>query len=171
MKARIFVMLAVVVLLAAPALQLAAQDNEACDWTAIAENIRDELIPDILSGTRTSDEIADGLTTIARFIDVTYATCHGWTFEGTGNNVYGPFELEPGVYIVDYAVESSQTGLMLIRFEGVNGSGYESVHIDIDGPVTGRDTIRISDRNDSQWLVSVEGSSRVDSWTFSIINP
>jgi len=172
MKARIFVMLAAVVLLAAPTVQAVAQDNKECDWTAVAESIRDELIPDLLSGMHTGDEIADGLTTIARFIDVTYATCHEWTFEGTSDYVYGPFEFKPGTYIIDYSGEASRSGLLVITFDGLNGNGYESVSVSPDdgGSFAGRNTIGIRDRDDSQWLITIEGIN-IDSWRFSIISP
>ncbi len=104
-----------------------------------------------------------------------FSLCKGWYFEGEGPDALGPFELEAGVYIVDYASEipegSMPMGLFSIEFENLDQEEmiWDSVmEMRTEaGPFDGRQTVKLEG---GRYMISVDATG-ITGWSFGLSKP
>lgn len=100
----------------------------------------------------------------------------GIQFEGTGKDVYGPFEFPDGLYVVECTMQISESftsyGNLNLDFDAVSGSGSEHASFTTEEvrEIIGRDTIRFYDHTEGAYLITVSPFS-FSSWSCDISRP
>ena len=156
-----------------------AQDDVACSSDDMAASI--STSQDLLAQAQTAidnGDLATALTLLGktqRELTNASSLCTSWYFEGEGPDALGPFELESGVYIVDYASEVPDSlmpmGIFSVQFENIDKD--EMIWDDVTemrteaGPFDGRQTVKLEG---GRYLISVDATG-LKEWTTGISKP
>lgn len=103
--------------------------------------------------------------------------CWGLVFHGSGSNVLGPIELEPGLYILEYASEVPggqmlSAGMLSVDLENVDDDEFLFLGImeirQAAGPFEGAKSFRVEG---GRYIIDVEQAMYLGDWTIAVRRP
>ena len=165
MKRRLFLVMLPIILLAA--LPASSQSSD-CDVDSAQTTFRDMLS----AVTSISD-----LQAISSGLSGWLARCNDRAGDGEGNGVLGPYELEPGAYVLRYTYQTNDVGIsgFVVKIENVDTDESENAAFEM-GSLSGEDAGK--ERSGSGFF-RIEGGTylvvvkvdHISQWSIEIIEP
>lgn len=163
-KLLILALLLALLIAALPVITAQDESAPACDDPAALAATYTEQLATITT--------LDELQAIQHSIASDLAACNGFVWEGTGNQVFGPIEIEAGKYIFNYDFKKQEGDLCSFaainaQLEPTEGNEFiNSVTEVVDVDKTGQS---LQDIEGGEYLFSI--TSNCIDWTFELVKP